>query len=95
MPQGRTKSKAEICLLGTKKNSHSLVKSNKVSQVIITPRTRHSQKPQEAKDKIIKLVGDLPRIELFAREKTEGWDAIGNGIDGKDIQTALKELIEL
>jgi N6-adenosine-specific RNA methylase IME4 len=31
-------------------------------------------------NKIIELVGDLPRIELFARQKTEGWDAWGNEV---------------
>ena len=37
-------------------------------------------------------MGDLPRIELFARQKTEGWDCIGNEIDGKSIEEALKML---
>ena len=32
-------------------------------------------------DKIIELFGDIPRIELFARQKTEGWDAWGNEIE--------------
>lgn len=26
-------------------------------------------------------MGDLPRVELFAREKTEGWDAWGNEVE--------------
>jgi site-specific DNA-methyltransferase (adenine-specific) len=26
------------------------------------------------------LVGDLPRIELFARQKTDGWDVWGNEV---------------
>jgi len=25
-------------------------------------------------------MGDLPRIELFARQKTEGWDVWGNEV---------------
>ena len=75
-----TKSNAEICLLGTKGNAHKLVKSNSISQVIATPKLRHSEKPQQARDKIIQLVGDLPRIELFARQKTEGWDVWGNEV---------------
>ena len=29
---------------------------------------------------ILELVGDLPRIELFARQKTDGWDSWGNEI---------------
>ena len=30
------------------------------------------------KDMIINCSGDLPRIELFAREESEGWDCWGN-----------------
>ena len=26
----------------------------------------------------VEVVGDLPRIELFARQKTNGWDVWGN-----------------
>ena len=29
---------------------------------------------------VISLVGDLPKIELFARQKTDGWDAWGNEV---------------
>ena len=43
-------------------------------------RDRHSKKPDEARDKILALMGDLPRVELFARQKTPGWDAWGNEI---------------
>ena len=33
------------------------------------------------RDLIIKVAGNLPRIELFARTKTEGWDVWGNEVD--------------
>jgi len=88
-----TKSNVEICLLGTKGNAHTLVKSNSVSQVIITPKTKHSKKPDEARDRIVKLLGDRLRIELFARQKTEGWTSIGYDIDGMDIKESLNKLI--
>jgi len=39
-------------------------------------------------------MGDLPRIELFARQKTEGWDCVGNEISGKDIRQELEEMID-
>jgi N6-adenosine-specific RNA methylase IME4 len=39
---------------------------------------RHSAKPPEVRDRIVRLMGDLPRIELFARERVEGWHAWGN-----------------
>jgi len=51
-----------------------------VRELIASPRGRHSVKPAEIRDRIIELVGDLPRIELFAREKTEGWDIWGNEV---------------
>ena len=33
------------------------------------------------RDKIVKLAGDLPRVELFARQKCPGWDAWGNEVE--------------
>jgi site-specific DNA-methyltransferase (adenine-specific) len=76
-----TKSNSEVCLLATKGKGHSLVKSNKVSSVIITPREEHSKKPDIARNRIVELCGDIPRIELFARQKVNGWDAWGNEIE--------------
>jgi len=51
-------------------------------QVILAPRpgNRHSAKPSIVRDKIVELLGDVPRIELFARERTDGWDAWGNEV---------------
>ena len=43
-------------------------------------REQHSKKPDCVREKIVQLCGDLPRIELFAREKKEGWDAWGNEV---------------
>ena len=52
-----------------------------VKQVVIAPRGRHSAKPPEVRDRLVRLFGDVPRIELFARERTPGWDVWGNEID--------------
>ena len=75
------KSNCEVCLMATKGKVHPMVISNSVSSCIISPRWKHSQKPWEARDRIIQLFWDLPRIELFAREKTEGWDVFWNEVD--------------
>lgn len=74
-----TRGNTEPCLLAVKGKPKRIAKD--VFQIIDTPRMRHSQKPKEAKERIIKLMGDLPRIELFAREKTEGWDVWGNEVE--------------
>lgn len=43
-------------------------------------RLKHSEKPDFFRKMIVDVSGDLPRIELFARQKFEGWDAWGNEV---------------
>ena len=74
-----TRSNTEPCLLATKGKPKKI--SCSVSQIILEPRQRHSQKPDIVRDKILQLVGDQPRIELFARQKTDGWDVWGNEVE--------------
>jgi site-specific DNA-methyltransferase (adenine-specific) len=71
-----TRANAEICLLGLKGKLHR--KSNKIKQVVLSPLREHSRKPDEIRDNIVELLGDLPRIELFARQTVKGWDCWGN-----------------
>ena len=52
-----------------------------IRQIIYAPIGKHSVKPPIVREKIIALAGDLPRIELFAREQFPGWDAWGNEIE--------------
>ena len=47
--------------------------------------TKHSEKPTIVRDKIVELCGDVPRIELFARKPSQGWDVWGNEVE-TDIQ---------
>lgn len=39
-----------------------------------------SKKPEEVRLRITELFGDLPRIELFARQYADGWDCWGNDV---------------
>lgn len=74
-----TRSNVEVCLLGVK--GKAFKKRSDISSVVIEPRMRHSQKPDEVRKRIELLVGeDLPKIELFARQKSEGWDVWGNEV---------------
>jgi len=72
-----TRSNAELCLLGIKGKPQRL--NADVHQVIMSPIGKHSRKPDEVvRGRILQLCGDLPRIELFARRRVDGWDAWGN-----------------
>ncbi len=69
---------SEICLLATR--GHPKRRDKGIHQFIISPIEAHSKKPDEARDRIVRLMGDLPRVELFARQETEGWQVWGNEI---------------
>ena len=73
-----TKSNCEVCLIGVK--GRPIKVSNAVSSVVIDPIRRHSQKPDVVRDRIVQLCGDIPRLEMFARNETPGWDTWGNGV---------------
>ena len=74
-----TKSNCEVCLIAVKGKPIKI--SNSISSVLISPREKHSKKPDIIRKRIVKLCGDVPRVELFAREKTEGWDVWGNQVE--------------
>ena len=80
-----TRANAEICLLATR--GHPKREAKNVKQVIISHVQRHSQKPDEVRQRIEALMGDVPRIELFARVSPPGWDVWGNEV-ASDIQLA-------
>lgn len=69
---------AELCLLATKGHPHRVSKS--VKQIVLAPRGRHSEKPSEVRNRIVQLIGDKDRIELFARQHVENWDCYGNEV---------------
>ncbi|MDE1866144.1 MAG: DNA methyltransferase [Thaumarchaeota archaeon] len=70
----------ELCLLGTK--GHPKRKVKNIKQTFEALRTKHSQKPFEVRKFINDLMGnDCTKIELFARQKTEGWDVWGNEVE--------------
>jgi len=71
-----TRSNAELCLLGVKGKIRR--KNADVNSVISARVMEHSKKPNIVRDRIVRLMGNLPRIELFSREKIKGWDVWGN-----------------
>ena len=71
-----TRANPELCLLGIRGKPKRV--SCNVRQLVVSLRREHSRKPDRVRDDIVKLMGDVPRIELFARSRAPGWDAWGN-----------------
>jgi N6-adenosine-specific RNA methylase IME4 len=65
-----TRANPEQCLLGVRGHPKRLARN--VPKVIMSPRREHSRKPDEARQRIMRLVPG-PYVELFARERAENW----------------------
>lgn len=61
-------------------------KDASVKQVIYSPLGRHSAKPWEARHRLERLYGDVPRIELFSRSAAPGWDHWGNQCESSAVK---------
>lgn len=82
-----TRANAELCLLATKGRPKRI--NAGIHSVIETVPEKHSKKPNEVRERIVQLMGNLPRIELFARlpkniwfdaSSYEGWDVWGDEV---------------
>lgn len=82
-----TRANTEPCLLFTRGKPER--KSRSVRQLVVDQVRRHSQKPDGIHGKIESLVRG-PYLEIFARQKHEGWTCMGNEIDGLDIREAIR-----
>lgn len=86
-----TASNCELVLCGLRKGGRLNRQSKSISQIDMSPRGKHSEKPDSIRKKIVQLCGDVPRIELFARDngdkdlfgknKLDGWDVWGNEVE--------------
>jgi N6-adenosine-specific RNA methylase IME4 len=73
-----TRAGSENCLIATRGKAKRV--SASVRSVVEHRVDKHSKKPNAFRDKIVELAGDLPRIELFARQVHPGWDAWGDEV---------------
>ena len=73
-----TRANAEVCLLAIKGRPKRV--SASVHSVVDARIERHSKKPDEVRNRIVELLGDIPRIELFARQQSEGWECWGDEV---------------
>lgn len=73
-----TRANTEDCLFAVKGRFSR--NSAGVRQFLEAQYQGHSVKPNEVRDRLVQLVGDVPRIELFARSTAKGWDSWGDEI---------------
>lgn len=78
-----TRQGAENCLIAVKGKPKRV--SAAVRSVVRAPVGRHSEKPDIFRQEIVRLMGDVPRVELFARQQTAGWDVWGNEVEGLEL----------
>jgi N6-adenosine-specific RNA methylase IME4 len=86
----------EHCLFGVKGSIPYKIIDGKRCQGktgFYAPRNEHSKKPEEMR-KMIEIVSPGPYIELFARQKTPGWDVWGNEVKS-DIELLIPKLEEM
>ena len=74
-----TRSNPELCLIATKGKPKRI--SASVRNLNVLPLREHSRKPDEIRNAIVELCGDLPRVELFSRQYHKGWDVWGNEVE--------------
>ena len=85
-PSFYTMSQIELCLIGKRGKIPQPRGARNVRQFVSEMRGRHSAKPQQVRDRIVEMFPTQNKIELFARETTQGWDSWGNEI-GEDNET--------
>jgi len=83
-----TRANCEPCLLFVRGSMPPA--SRGVKNTVIAERMAHSAKPTVFYERIEEMYPDAAKIEIFARSRRPGWDAIGNEIDGRDIRDVLR-----
>lgn len=75
------KSGIELCLLGTRGKPRKIIRSNSIRSLVQSVREQHSKKPDEVVNRINQLVNpNAVKVELFARQKRQGWYVWGNEV---------------
>lgn len=90
-----SRANTEFCLIGVRGKNHpkrvdatearsvlQLIEEWPEEEVLNAPLGEHSAKPREVRERIRTMLGDVPSIELFARERVEGWDCWGDQVTG-------------
>ena len=86
-PGHYTLSQCELCLVFKRGRIPRPRGRRDVRQLVSAPRGRHSEKPQEVRDRIERMFPDQSKIELFARSRAAGWDSWGEEVPHHEART--------
>lgn len=77
-----TRQNNELCLIGVPHEKSRKLKPlvHDVRTAVVEQRREHSRKPDIVRNEIARLFGNVDKIELFARQKHDGWDSWGDEI---------------
>lgn len=95
VPPTFTKPTTEFVLVATTQRAGRPVKliKHNTAQVVLAPRSGHSTKPEDVRKLVEATLGTgIDYLEMFARNQTPGWDAIGDALTGEDIATSIGKL---
>ncbi len=86
-----TRAGSESALIAVRGKPSNIIVDHGVRAVRSAINQKHSKKLNEFRNDIVKMCGDVPRLEMFARQATQGWDVFGNEAPGSiEIDTTLK-----
>lgn len=76
---------AEFLLLGQRKGHPAVmpIRALVAPDVLAAPREKHSAKPPRVYEVIEACFGDVPRVEVFARQQRLGWASLGLEVGGE------------
>lgn len=80
-----TRANSEDCLFAVKGKLPTRINAG-IVQSFTAPRLEHSRKPDIVREKLVQLLGDVSRIELFARQTSHGFDVWGNQCEDPAVQ---------
>lgn len=72
-----TRANSEDCLFAVRGKLPERINAS-ICQHITAPRFDNSAKPPEVRELLVRLLGEVPRIELFGRGDIPNWDSWGN-----------------
>lgn len=89
-----TRAGSESAIIAARGKASNLIMNHSVRAVESRPVGRHSAKPAVFRKECVQLMGNVPRLEMFARQSVPGWSSWGDEVpDSIEIPTVKLEKI--